>query len=99
MKLKTLLNKHNGKDAHLDFWAELETLSPANRLLFEEYCAMFFKAENQKAKKPGQARAVICSKKVLISTQIHEYSWCYFNRASTDCGDWFACANIAVAAC
>jgi hypothetical protein len=50
-------------------------------------------------KKPGQARAVICSKKVLISTQIHESSWFYFNSASTDCGDWFACANIAVAAC
>ena len=54
MELKALLNKHSGKNAHLDFWAELESLSPANRLLFEEYCAMFFKAENQKAKKPGQ---------------------------------------------
>ena len=54
MNLKTLLNKHSGKDAHLDFWTELESLSPANRSLFEEYCAMFFKAENQKSKKPGQ---------------------------------------------
>lgn len=72
MDLKTLLNKHSGKDAHLDFWSDLENLSPANRLLFEEYCAMFFKAENQKAKKPGQVYWLSKSKGDVVPAKVQQ---------------------------
>jgi hypothetical protein len=72
MELKTLLNKHSGKDAHLDFWSDLENLSPANRLLFEEYCAMFFKAENQKAKKPGQVYWLSKSKGDVVPAKVQQ---------------------------
>jgi hypothetical protein len=72
MELKTLLNKHTGKDAHLDFWAELESVGPANRLLFEEYCAMFFKAENQKAKKQGQVYWLSKSKGDVVPAKVQQ---------------------------
>jgi len=42
MELKTLLNDHSGKDAHLDFWESLE--SHGGELLFEEYVAYYLKA-------------------------------------------------------
>jgi hypothetical protein len=72
MTLKELLNKHSGKDAHLNFWTDLENLSSDNRLLFEEYCAMFFKAENQKAKKPGQVYWLSRTKGDVVPAKVQQ---------------------------
>jgi hypothetical protein len=41
MTLKKLLNKHS---THLDFWAGLENAGADNRLMFEEYVALYLKA-------------------------------------------------------
>ena len=56
---------------------------------FKDLCAVF-----SLRLKNGPEGPFLLNTEVFTSLKLN-----YFNKAKTDCDDWFACANIAVAAC